>query len=552
MIDNRFEKYAIHALMATIAALLLLNIFLIYRNSRVIEYNKQLQEEAEKIKVNTLDIIRTIHQIDMGLRAYALVGGDVQLNVVKGGYPRLDTIFVNLNRSLRSQNFPMQSLTTLQDSTKIYLSTVNSMLELLYAGNLEEFKDVLRQDLGFQTYRSYLRFSQHVNDFENNIAAQAKTRYNQALKNSYWLQIALFLITVPALLMMLRLFDRNVSISRKLGEAERAAIDSLASQKEDLERQVAARTNDIVLQNREIIVQNEEIRQHNELIMHHQKQIEQQREDLIDKNIRLQEAYETIERQNLIIQEKNRELMAEVDHQTQYLRMKNQELAEQNARLEQFAYIISHNLRAPMARLVGLASVLRRSGDEEEKSTIVDLMVRSTADFDEVFKDLSMILSIQKLSPAVYSSILLDQMTQKIMHQLSSEVEETRVQINTDFTEAPSLHSLPQYVESIFFNLISNSIKYRSPERSPVIQVRSRRENGTTQIIFSDNGLGIDMRRHRDTVFNLYKRFHFHVEGKGLGLYLVRTQVEALGGSIRIESDPQIGSVFTISLQHHD
>lgn len=552
MTNNRFEKYAIHALMISIAGLLLLNIFLIYRNSRVIEINKQLQEEAEKTKVNTIDIIRTIHQIDMGLRAYALVEEPVHLRVVNGGYPRLDTIFSNLRNSLAKQDFPMQSLQILEDSTYLYLDTVNGMLDMLHAHNLEGFKDVLRKDLGYYTFKSYTRFSAQVNAFEDNIAAQAKVRYNRALKNSYWLQIALFLITVPALMMMMRLFDRNVNISRKLGEAELATIDLLASQKEDLEKQVASRTNDIVLQNREIIAQNEEIRQHNEQIMLHQNEIVRQRQDLLDKNVKLQEAYETIERQNLIIQQKNRELMAEVDHQTQYLRMKNQELAEQNARLEQFAYIISHNLRAPMARLVGLASVLRRSGDEEEKSTIIDLMVRSTADFDDVFKDLSMILSIQKLSPAVYSTIPLEQVTQKVMYQLAAEVKETRVEINTDFSEVPLLHSLPQYVESIFFNLISNSIKYRSPERAPVISVRSRRENGTTQIIFSDNGLGIDMNRHRESVFNLYKRFHFHVEGKGLGLYLVRTQVEALGGTIRIESNPQIGSVFTISLQHHD
>ena len=552
MTNNRFEKYAIHALMISIAGLLLLNVFLIYRNSRVIEINKQLQEEAEKTKVNTLDIIRTIHQIDMGLRGYALVESPVQLKVVTDGYPRLDTIFTNLRSSLAKQAFPLQSLQILEDSTHIYLRTIDGMLDMLHAKNLEGFKDVLKLDLGLNTYKSYLRFSKQVNAFEDNIAAQARLRYNRALENSYWLQIALFLITVPALVIMMRLFDRNVNISRMLGEAERATIDLLASQKVDLEHQVTARTNEIVKQNREIIAQNEEIRKHNEQIMLHQKEIERQRQDLLDKNERLQEASETIGRQNLIIQQKNRELMAEVDHQTQYLRMKNQELAEQNARLEQFAYIISHNLRAPMARLVGLASVLRRSGDEEEKSEIVDLMVRSTADFDEVFKDLSMILSIQKLSPAVYTTIPLEQITQKVIRQLSNELDETRVEINTDFSEVPLLHSLPQYVESIFFNLISNSIKYRSPDRMPIITVRSRREIGTTLIIFSDNGLGIDMNRHRDTVFNLYKRFHFHVEGKGLGLYLVRTQVEALGGSIRIESDPQIGSVFTISLQHND
>lgn len=552
MSNKRFEKYAIHALMVAIAGLLLLNIFLIYRNSKVIEYNKELQEEAEKIKLNTIDIIRTIHQIDMGLRAYALIGTERQYNVVLDAYPRVDTIFANLHTALEAQNFPMQALRSLQDSTYLYLGTIRSMLDMLHANKIEDFKDLLREDPGFHTYKSYLFFSRKVNKFEDDIAAQAKVRYNRALKNSYWLQIALFLITVPALLMMMQLFDRNTKMARKLGEAERATIDLLASQKEDLERQVAARTDDIVMQNREIIAQNEEIRQHNEQIMLHQKEIERQRQDVMDKNSKLQEAYETIGRQNLIIQEKNRELMAEVDHQTQYLRMKNQELAEQNARLEQFAYIISHNLRAPMARLVGLASVLRRSDDEAEKSAIIDLMVRSTEDFDEVFKDLSMILSIQKLSPAVYSPIALDHVTQKVMHQLSADVKETQITLLTDFSEAPLLRSLPQYVESIFFNLISNSIKYRSPDRSPEISVRSRRVNGATEIIFTDNGLGIDMNRHRDTVFNLYKRFHFHVEGKGLGLYLVRTQVEALGGTIRIESSPQTGSVFTISLEQAD
>lgn len=549
MINKKFEKYAIKTLMIAIAGLLLLNILLIYLNNRVIAYNKQLQEEAEKTKVNTLDIIRTIHQMDMGLRGYALISADEELHVVTDGYVKLDTIFARLRTSLERQHFPMESLQVLEDSTRIYLNTIRSMLDMLQAGKRTEFMEVLRQDLGLHTFHSYQRFSRHVNAFEDDIAAHARTRYDRALKNSYWLQIALFLITVPALMLMVRFFNRNVSISRRLIDAERAAIELLASQKEDLEKQVAERTNDILKQNREIIAQNEEIRRHNEQIMMHQEEIERQRQHVVDKNNKLQEAYVTIERQHLIIQEKNRELMAEVDHQMQHLRYKNQELAEQNARLEQFAYIISHNLRAPMARLVGLASVLRKSDDEEERSEIVDLMVRSTADFDDVFKDLSLILSIQKLSPEVYTPIALEQVTRKVVNQLSPEANQVNADVKTDFSDAPVLRSLPQYVESIFYNLISNAIKYRSPERTPVISVRSKRVNGTMQIIFSDNGLGIDLKRHKDTVFNLYKRFHFHVEGKGLGLYLVRTQVEALGGTIHIESDPSVGSVFTISLE---
>jgi signal transduction histidine kinase len=108
--------------------------------------------------------------------------------------------------------------------------------------------------------------------------------------------------------------------------------------------------------------------------------------------------------------------------------------------------------------------------------------------------------------------------------------------------------SVRSYLHSIFYNLVSNAIKFRDPARPLVIGVRSWPEAGYACISFTDNGLGLDLKRHGHYLFGLYKRFHGQVEGKGLGLHLVKTQAEALSGSVRAESREGVGSTFTLRL----
>jgi signal transduction histidine kinase len=323
----------------------------------------------------------------------------------------------------------------------------------------------------------------------------------------------------------------------------------LASQKEELEKLVHDRTNEISSQNREISSQNEEILSHNEQLQLHQREIERQRSELEVRTEKLIEAYQTIERQHSMMQERNKELSQEISEQNRDLRKTNLELIEQNSRLEQFGYIISHNFRGPMARLIGLSRLLKDSRDENDHANIINLMIKSTNDFDSVFKDLSMILGIQKLNTEVFTKISLEEVMVKVMTMLEGEIAATGADVMFDFSKAPTFISLPQYVESILFNLVSNAIKYRHPERKPMVIVKSKLVGQQVHLSVTDNALGIDLERHGQAVFNLYKRFHFHVEGKGLGLYLVRTQVEALGGKVKIDSKPESGSVFRIELK---
>jgi len=107
---------------------------------------------------------------------------------------------------------------------------------------------------------------------------------------------------------------------------------------------------------------------------------------------------------------------------------------------------------------------------------------------------------------------------------------------------------VPVYIESILYNLVSNGIKYRAPERTPVINLKTTQEGDRVVMTVRDNGIGMDLTKLREKVFTLYQRFHHHVEGKGMGLFLVKTQVEALNGTIEIESNVHEGTIFKISL----
>jgi signal transduction histidine kinase len=175
-------------------------------------------------------------------------------------------------------------------------------------------------------------------------------------------------------------------------------------------------------------------------------------------------------------------------------------------------------------------------------------MVRSTQDLDQVVKDLTLILGIRKLNTQVMQKILLTDLLQKVLTTLEEEIKETDAQVFIDLKAADTVMSLYPYVESIFFNLVSNAIKYRHPERVSTITIQSAVEAGFVKIDVADNGLGIDLEKNQDNLFSIYKRFHFHVEGKGLGLFLVKTQVAAVGGKVEVRSDGRSGTVFSIYL----
>ncbi len=226
------------------------------------------------------------------------------------------------------------------------------------------------------------------------------------------------------------------------------------------------------------------------------------------------------------------------------------DIIQRNKDLEQFSYIVSHNMRAPLANILGLAEVMEISGiDRPEEKELMDGMRVSVRRLDDVIKDLNFILQVKHTESKKKEIINLPDLIDEIKLSINNLIRLDGVEINSDFTQVDKLHTFKTYIYSIFFNLISNSIKYRRPDMNPVINIRSYLINDKIRIVFKDNGLGMDLVKNSAYIFGLYKRFHNHVEGKGLGLYMVKSQVEALGGSISVESKVNEGIQFTLEFE---
>jgi signal transduction histidine kinase len=519
------KGYLLYTIVCLIALLILGDIYLIYENNHVITYNKNQQEQAEKVKVNTSQVIRNLHLLDLSIRSYAFVKNQHFMAAIDTAIKGKNDAFRALETPLREQNFPIQEFYTLRDSIESYVTLALNMINMIDQGNQPAFVKVLELDPGHKVWIQYVDFSKDVYAFEDNISRQAKLRYDTALSNIYLLQVILFLITVPTLAYTAFYTNRTLSMSEELRKSEKEKATILAKQNLLLEKTVHDRTHEILAQNEEIVSQNEEISQHNE---------------------RLLNAKNVIEKQNKLIQQKNEELSIEVERQTKNLKQANLELTEHNNRLEQFAFIISHNLRAPMSRIIGLSSILDFAKEPKEVSDIARLMTKSTRELDQVIKDLTEILGIQKMNAQLMNEVCLQSLMDKVSAALQSEIQETGASISSDFSGAALVTAIPAYMESIFYNLISNAIKYRHPNRRPAVTVISQLEDEYIKIDIKDNGLGIDVDLHRENLFNLYKRFHFHVDGRGMGLYLVKTQVNALGGKIEMKSKEGEGTLFTL------
>ncbi|BAU53602.1 sensor histidine kinase [Mucilaginibacter gotjawali] len=226
------------------------------------------------------------------------------------------------------------------------------------------------------------------------------------------------------------------------------------------------------------------------------------------------------------------------------------DLMLRNMDLEQFAYIISHNLRAPVANIIGASSVLNDNDlSLTDKETIFKGINVSVTRLDEVVKDLNHILQVKGDINETKEIVHFSTLVEEIKSSIQNLIDKYNIEITYDFSAIDGFLTLRGYLYSIFYNLISNSIKYRRKEIHSIIEVKSRLENNKLELLFSDNGMGINLKKNGDQVFGLYKRFHSTAEGKGLGLFMVKTQVVALGGKITVQSLENEGTEFKIEFQ---
>ncbi|WP_281232303.1 PAS domain-containing sensor histidine kinase [Flavobacterium gelatinilyticum] len=227
------------------------------------------------------------------------------------------------------------------------------------------------------------------------------------------------------------------------------------------------------------------------------------------------------------------------------------ELTQNNKDLKQFSYITSHNLRAPLSNLIGLLNLIEDIPVEnEELEEILTGFTKSTHLLNETINDLVKVIIIKDNPSMQKEEVFLQEIFENVFNQLSFQIELHKPIIKLKFEKVPTLIINKAYLESILLNLLTNSIKYKSENRKLKISITAEQIDHKAILTFKDNGIGIDLERNRDKVFGLYQRFHNYPDSKGLGLYLVKSQVETMGGTISIDSEVNKGTTFTITFKN--
>lgn len=221
-------------------------------------------------------------------------------------------------------------------------------------------------------------------------------------------------------------------------------------------------------------------------------------------------------------------------------------LQEQNRQLDEFAHIISHNLRSPVGNIKALIGLLDGNSSLLDYQQIFEKIKTVSSNLGETMNELMETLKVKTDTDIPRVEIRFKEIFDKVIQSLEGELIQRSASVTFDFNDAPKIYYSKAYLESIFQNLLSNALKYSSPNRKPEIKVTTVMVDTGIELRVQDNGLGIDLNKHGSKLFGLHKTFHTHKDAKGVGLFLVKTQVEALGGSIAAESEIDKGTTFII------
>lgn len=263
--------------------------------------------------------------------------------------------------------------------------------------------------------------------------------------------------------------------------------------------------------------------------------------------LKTKEAKELYQKQRILETKIYEKQLNETKVQYQY-----RKLESEYQQLDVFNHIISHNLRGPISRVSGLLELLKKfpHSSDEQKKLMVHLNT-SVLMIDEVIKDLNYILVQKRMGQESKVSITLHEILEEVRLHLYEEIRVSDAIIQEHFFVGETT-CVKAILINIFYNLISNSIKYAVPNQKPVIFIIGEVINEQLILTFRDNGIGFNADKYGDKLFRLYSRFHDHVSGKGMGLFLVKSHVDILGGKITFESTPRKGTTFTITIPLKD
>lgn len=221
-------------------------------------------------------------------------------------------------------------------------------------------------------------------------------------------------------------------------------------------------------------------------------------------------------------------------------------ITEQNKRLLNFSYIVSHNLRSHTSNIQGITALIENSAGEEERAEMIRLLRTVSASLDETMMNLNKVVNIQASIDVITEPLNLRSYIERTLDVLRDQISLKDADIHNNVPDDTIVKYNPAYLESVLLNFIFNAIKYSSPDRRPVVQLNSYWENDQVVLEVSDNGIGIDLDKFGAELFGMYKTFNGNPDSKGLGLFISKNQIDAMNGTVTVQSVPGQGTTFSI------
>ncbi|WMN11921.1 CheR family methyltransferase [Marivirga salinae] len=223
-----------------------------------------------------------------------------------------------------------------------------------------------------------------------------------------------------------------------------------------------------------------------------------------------------------------------------------QKLSRINADHSTFSYSVSHNIKGPLANIEAIMPYLKNP-EKSGKKNMVEMVEKAIDNIAKTVDELSDIANIES-EIEEREAVNINELLKEVKTSLQIELNESKASIICDFKE-PTISFSKKNLRNILFNLLSNAIKYRASERAPEIKISTQKENNYTILSVQDNGLGMKADKI-DKVFNIFTRIHNHVEGSGVGLYLVKKLIDNAGGEIKVESELDKGTTFKVYIEN--
>ena len=222
----------------------------------------------------------------------------------------------------------------------------------------------------------------------------------------------------------------------------------------------------------------------------------------------------------------------------------------QNEKLKNFAYIVSHNLRSHSAGIASLIELIEMDSPEFSGTEFFDYLKKSSENLSETIKHLTQVVQINLSTPKELDILALKPIIDNNINSLIAQAKNSKIEIINKVNPDISIKGIPAYLDSIVMNFLTNAIKYSAPERESFVKIEAEKTKKYILLKFIDNGLGINLEKHGSKIFGMYKTFHNHKDSKGIGLFITKSQIEAMGGKIEIESHENVGTTFKIYLQY--